>query len=509
MSYKTPAYNTLTGLKGIDKRIETIAGHMTDLTWLSYSFGLTERDVSFKDGKENIIPTIYQEINAKDPLSLMPSDLYDAFSFWVKEPEGIFSSNSTRLKYKVSCIFFCDLKQIAPSDNYKVTKTRIRQDILRFFRTHENAGFGQLNIISIIDDDITQVYKGFTLNQIDNKYRMLPKYAIRVNFELSFLHECESYNSFITKSAWYLPSQDEFEQIDLNLIAHSVGGFSGNYWTSTEEDATNAIYYSTGTASVGLKSNSYKVRAVRTFTEEIGKYNLRDTGPGGGLVFYVSGTTYYEAAKIDQSSGTKWSNLIDKEVTGTETAIGTGLANTALIMAQTCVHDDYFLASRNLLQQMDINLHAFGVGSFSNAYYYSSSEMSDVMAWVWDFQNNINFLSLKSDLQRVRACRFFTSIIGAYNLRDTGPAGGLIFYVHGQEYYECPLIDQSAGKFWSNITTVLIGTTSTDINEGQNNTNEIITQAGHTDSSAKLCDDFTTSYNHINSAAKLCNDYLI
>jgi len=193
MSYNTPI-STITGLKGIDKKIQDIASHMTDLTWLSYAFGLVNRDVAFRGGKEIVIPTVFQDLNGKDPISMMPSDLYKAFSFWVKEPETKPDENNTRLQYKISCIFYCDLEQIAPDSNYAVTKSKIRQDILRFFRLHENAGLGQLAITSIIDDDITQVYKGFALSQIDNKFRMLPKYAIRVNFDYSFLYECEVYS---------------------------------------------------------------------------------------------------------------------------------------------------------------------------------------------------------------------------------------------------------------------------------------------------------------------------
>jgi hypothetical protein len=338
MSYKTPAYSTLTGLKGIDKRIETIAGHMTDLTWLSYSFGLAERDVSFKDGKENIIPTIYQDINAKDPLSLMPSDLYDAFSFWVKEPEGIFSSNSTRLKHKVSCIFFCDLKQIAPSDNYKVTKSRIRQDILRFFRTHENTGFGQLNIISIIDDDITQVYKGFTLNQIDNKYRMLPKYAIRVNFEFSFLHECDDYNKYLNYSDWFLPSSDLLTEM-WGLKSLGLGGFTASfYWSSSESSATRAhsVSFSTGNDTLSLKTELYKIRACRFFTDVVGKYANLAVGPAGGYVFYIcgGGTRYYESAPTDQSNGKVWSNINNILIGTTSIDVEEGQNNTLAIINQ-------------------------------------------------------------------------------------------------------------------------------------------------------------------------------
>jgi hypothetical protein len=339
MSYKTPAYSTLTGLKGIDKRIETIAGHMTDLTWLSYSFGLAERDVNIKDGKENIIPTIYQNLNSKDPLSLMPSDLYDAFSFWVKEPEGIFREEATRLRYKVSCIFFCDLKQIAPDDNYKVTKTRICQDILKFFRIHENAGFGQLNILSIIDDDITQVYKGFTISQIDNKYRMLPKYAIRVNFDYSFLNECDVYNKYLNYSDLYLPSWEELDYILQRIKLYGLGNFSNiSYWTSTEDSATKAhsISFATSLDASSLKTATFGVRACRNFEDIAGKYSLRDVGPAGGYIFYINGagTRYWEVAPSDLSSSCAWSNIINAFIGDTSPDINEGQQNTVKIINQ-------------------------------------------------------------------------------------------------------------------------------------------------------------------------------
>ncbi|MFA5727515.1 MAG: hypothetical protein WC886_07740, partial [Saccharofermentanaceae bacterium] len=265
MSYNTPT-STITGLKGIDKKIQDIASHMTDLTWLSYAFGLANRDVTFKDGKENIIPTAYQDLNCKDPISMMPSDLYKAFAFWVKEQEVKPDENNTRLQYKISCIFFCDLKQIAPTFNYAVTKSKIRQDILRFFRIHENAGFGQLDITSIIDDDITQVYKGFSLSQIDNKYRMFPKYAIRINFDYSFLHECEDYSLFlkngllynhyaisnaknITNTGWHVPTQAQLSALSTYvdpLPANAGGplkvpGF--DFFQSPNSGATNAYKF--------------------------------------------------------------------------------------------------------------------------------------------------------------------------------------------------------------------------------------------------------------------------
>jgi hypothetical protein len=77
----------------------------------------------------------------------------------------------------------------------------------------------------------------------------------------------------------------------------------------------------------------------------------------------------------------------------------------------------------------------------------------------------------------------------SYDIGDTGPAGGLIFYRDGSTYLEAAPSDQGTSKF-SNITTLLIGTTSSSIGTGQANTNAIIAQSGHTESAAKVCADY-------------------
>ena len=137
---------------------------------------------------------------------------------------------------------------------------------------------------------------------------------------------------------WSLPSKDELALMYTNLKAEGVGGFDeyGVYHSSTEEDAFNAwfIDFTYGHATGGGKATSNRVRACRSFIATAGAYSLRDTGPGGGLIFYINGITYYEAAPSDQSSGNWWSNIIDQLIGTTGTAIGTGQGNTLRIMEQ-------------------------------------------------------------------------------------------------------------------------------------------------------------------------------
>jgi hypothetical protein len=67
---------------------------------------------------------------------------------------------------------------------------------------------------------------------------------------------------------WYLPSQDELNQLYVNRVAIG-GGFGGlGYWSSSEYSASEAWYQSfgTGAQNPGIKSQyTYTVRPVRTF----------------------------------------------------------------------------------------------------------------------------------------------------------------------------------------------------------------------------------------------------
>jgi len=136
---------------------------------------------------------------------------------------------------------------------------------------------------------------------------------------------------------WFLPSKDELKKMYDELYLFGVGGFSnGSYWNSSEVDA-ETIWYLNFAAGLQLQTGKEGygfVRACRSFTAGIGEYSLRDTGPGGGLIFYISGTSYLEAAPNNQSTNYQWSNIAHAAVTGTFTAIGTGQANTAAIIAQ-------------------------------------------------------------------------------------------------------------------------------------------------------------------------------
>jgi hypothetical protein len=164
-------------------------------------------------------------------------------------------------------------------------------------------------------------------------------------------------------------------------------------------------------------------------------------------------------------------------------------------------YSDWWLPSKDELNEMYVNLHLFNVGDFLNSQYWSSSDFAELDDSVWfqTFTNGGQYGANKSALYHVRPSRFFllTEVSPTYSLRDVGPAGGLIYYVllnyqpGVNAYLEAAPADLDITFAWSNI--YLLVDTNTAIGYGPSNTNLIVNQPGHLNSAAQECLDFTTT----------------
>jgi len=180
---------------------------------------------------------------------------------------------------------------------------------------------------------------------------------------------------------------------------------------------------------MNLKKLSYVffVLVLGLFASCSSNFNLRDTGPAGGWIFYDKGSysdgwRYLEAAPTDQSDGIQWYNGTYVLTGATNTAIGTGQNNTTTIVttqgvgsyaAQLCDdlvlggYDDWFLPSKDELNQMYLNLKAIGIGNFVDTCYWSSSEIDVNSAWGQYFYNGDQHADDKSLDDAVRCIRAF------------------------------------------------------------------------------------------------------
>lgn len=139
-------------------------------------------------------------------------------------------------------------------------------------------------------------------------------------------------------------------------------------------------------------------------------YAVGDTGPAGGLVFYIDSTdkfpgwTYLEAAPVSKNStGIDWGGYNSPAVGGTRREIGTGKANTDRIIAAFgdfesynhnynyaakwatdlyCVYEDWFLPSCDELSELAKVVDQYDIPGYYSQYYLSSTEYNATSARV-------------------------------------------------------------------------------------------------------------------------------
>lgn len=168
-----------------------------------------------------------------------------------------------------------------------------------------------------------------------------------------------------------------------------------------------------------------------------GEYALGDRGPAGGFIFYVNpnyetdGWRFLEAAPGDLGEMT-W-GTIDFSVQGASgTAVGTGKQNTIDIVnsdpsdataADACAnynvvkdgvtYDDWFLPSRDELEEIFTNLRLKHIGNFyvneNNEYeaYWTSSQADSEQCWGKCFETLITMGGPKEFPLYVRPVRAF------------------------------------------------------------------------------------------------------
>ena len=206
---------------------------------------------------------------------------------------------------------------------------------------------------------------------------------------------------------------------------NTLVAFTYNTAYSDEVVATGSPTYtiSSGTLPTGLSLNP--------------TYNIGDTGPGGGKIFITPSTAgnstgkYFEVAPVGVEVTRTWVTGANQlaAVTGADgTAIGTGAQNTIDIVAQSgnvaatsaavyCSelvsggYSDWFLPSKNELNQMYVNKVALNTSFSAAGNYWSSSESAANRAWFQSFFVGAQFDDTKNVGYYVRPVRAFDEVV--------------------------------------------------------------------------------------------------
>jgi len=146
-------------------------------------------------------------------------------------------------------------------------------------------------------------------------------------------------------------------------------------------------------------------------------YNVGDTGPAGGIIFYVNGQrsdgwTYLEVAPAEYEFSAAW-GFYEVAIIESSTDVGSGKKNTDILVSMTksdgrdnaafkCRqleingYSGWSLPSKDELSLLYSTLYSEGLGAFKDDWYWSSSVWdedddhewnSKLCTWVQDFSN--------------------------------------------------------------------------------------------------------------------------
>jgi hypothetical protein len=179
------------------------------------------------------------------------------------------------------------------------------------------------------------------------------------------------------------------------LTATSTGS------TAPASSDTKIASGSTTATTAAPAQSAAPTQAQQPAAPALPAYKVGDTGPAGGLIFYdkgnnLNGWRYLEAAPEEAEFRAIWS-VHKTVVDNTQANIGRGIRNTQLIVAKfrqtsgewdTAAQkandlvyngfDDWFLPSKDELDQMYGNLKRRNLGDFKDEWYWASDDLN---AW--------------------------------------------------------------------------------------------------------------------------------
>ena len=165
-------------------------GLANNLSWLNFAFGKAERLVKNYNGKRVYSPNLYVGKNEYE-LITPDSGIGNYCFFTLDEPEDVSweVGDNTYIKAPFSLIVWVDLRTIEQNDERNTEA--IKQDILRTLngKIWMKEGYFQINRIW---EKAENIFKGFTLDEIDNQFLMHPYCGWRFEGVIDVHTDCET-----------------------------------------------------------------------------------------------------------------------------------------------------------------------------------------------------------------------------------------------------------------------------------------------------------------------------
>lgn len=167
----------------LDRAMGEIQQALVDsLPWLDAAFGRSQRLVKMQGGKRIVTPNVYcggwKGHGENDYIEVSPDSKIGNFSFFeVEDPHTISAGPWAReVKAPVSLVVWFDLTRVYGDRTNRNTE-KIKADILRILN-RARLSDGRFSVAKIYER-AENIYRGYTLSEIDNQFLMHPFAGLR------------------------------------------------------------------------------------------------------------------------------------------------------------------------------------------------------------------------------------------------------------------------------------------------------------------------------------------
>lgn len=175
---------------------EIQTGLVENIQWLDVAFGRSQRLTKMLNGKRIITPNVYcggwDGHGPNDYLEVSPDSKIGNFAFFeIEDPQTIDAGPWAReIKAPFGLIVWFDLTRVYNAPDNRNTE-KLKADILRVLngRAGWHLSDGRIAINKIYER-CENIYRGYTLTEIDNQFLMHPYAGFRFDGLLEFAELC-------------------------------------------------------------------------------------------------------------------------------------------------------------------------------------------------------------------------------------------------------------------------------------------------------------------------------
>lgn len=158
------------------------------ISWLNFAFGRAQRLVTKKGNVDFYYPGVFT--GEKEYRNVLPGEYAGNYSFFVvSDPQKVdyVQHQRNNITAKFSLIFWYNLSKIYPGTSERKTE-ETKAEILKVV-TEAILPAGRITVESIYEQ-AENIYKGYSLKEIDNQHLMHPFAGIRIDGEILVKESC-------------------------------------------------------------------------------------------------------------------------------------------------------------------------------------------------------------------------------------------------------------------------------------------------------------------------------